>query len=123
MMQEFEIPGRLPNLTNYTTACRSNRQAGGRMKREAQERVCWAIKAARLKPMGKVDVYFTWIEPNMRRDKDNVRFAAKFILDALVEMQIIKNDGWRNVGELSDRYMVNKDNPRVVVRLEDSWTK
>lgn len=120
MMQEFEIPGQLPNLNDYTTACRSNRQAGNRMKKEVQERVGWAIKAAHLKPMGKVDVYFTWVEPDMRRDKDNVRFAAKFILDALVKMQIIKNDGWRNVGELSDRYMVNKDNPRVIVRLEES---
>lgn len=121
MIQEFEVPGRLPGANEYTAACRSNARAGGRMKRDAQERVCWAIRAAHLRPMGKVDVSFVWIEPDMRRDKDNVRFAAKFILDALVEMQIIKNDGWRHVGDLSDAYMVNRDNPRVVVRLEESW--
>ena len=90
------------------------------MKREAQDAALWAIKAARLKPMGKADVRFTWVEPDMRRDKDNVRFAAKFILDALVEAGVLANDGWKQVGGLSDLFLVSKADPRVVVELEEA---
>ena len=120
MRQVFAVGGKLPGLNDYTEACRRNAHAGGKMKRETQDIVCWAIRKARLKPMaGKVNVRFRWIEPNMRRDKDNIRFAAKFILDALVEMGIIKNDSWTYIGDLSDTYSVNSQNPRVLVELEE----
>ena len=33
------IPGRLPNLNDYTNACRSNAQAGGSMKKKEQKRI------------------------------------------------------------------------------------
>ena len=118
MRQSFVIPGRLPGLNEYTAANRSNSRAGGRMKRDATEDVMWCIKAAHLKPMKRADIRFTWIEPNMRRDKDNIRAGAKFILDALVKAGVLENDGWNQVGELSDSYFVNKSNPRIVVELE-----
>ena len=88
------------------------------MKRAAQDEVVWAIKRAKLKPFDKqVDVIIHWIEPNMKRDKDNIRFAAKFILDALVQTKIIPNDNWKWIGSISDHYWVHKKNPRIVVEL------
>lgn len=124
MIQSFEIPGRLPGKNEYTNACRKNRYAGAKMKRDAQNLVGWAIRKANLKPMsGLVDVHFNWIEPNKRRDKDNIRGADKFILDALVELAIIKDDGWRYVNDFSDSYDVDKENPRIVVTLEEISTK
>lgn len=120
MKQKFAIPGKLPGLNEYTEKCRTNARSGGRMKRDAQDRVCWAIRMAKLVRMdGKVDVRIHWVEPNMRRDKDNIRFACKFVLDALVEMKIIANDGWKNVGDISDTYSVNAQQPRVIVELEE----
>ena len=120
MIQDFTIPGRLDGLNEYIDACRTNPRAGGRCKRENQDRVCWAIRQARLKPVsGCVGLSIHWIEPNARRDKDNVRSAVKYILDALVEMGIIKNDGWKDVGYIHDHYMVNRENPRVIVQLEE----
>ena len=90
------------------------------MKRENQDVVCWCIKSAHIAPMsGKVDIHFTWVEPNMKRDKDNIRFAAKFILDALVEQGVIRNDNWQCIGGLTDRFLVNRENPRIVVELEE----
>ncbi len=121
MRQEFVIPGRLPGLNEYTGACRSGARAGGSFKRRHQDAVCWAIRAAGLRPVaGKVNVSITWVEPNMRRDKDNIRFGAKFILDALVEMGIVPNDSWTYIGELSDRYYVNKSDPKIIVELEEA---
>ena len=92
MRQEFEVPGRLAGCNDYVGMCRANARAGAKVKRE----------------------------PDMRRDKDNIRFAAKFILDALVEAGVIDNDNWACVGSLSDDYLVNKANPRVIVELEEA---
>lgn len=120
MIQCFEIPGRLPGMNEYTKANRANARNGARLKRDAQELVGWAIKAHHVRPVSKqVNVIVTWIEPNMRRDKDNIRSAIKFILDALVEQGILRNDGWKEIGDLSDCFMVNKKNPRVLVELEE----
>lgn len=120
MMQSFEIPGRLPGANEYTEACRKSARGGGRMKRHYQELVEWAIIVSKLKPAkGKVDIHVTWIEPNMKRDKDNIHFGTKFILDALVSRQIITNDGWKNIGDLSYSYLVDKQNPRIIVEIKE----
>lgn len=120
MIQRFEIPGKLPGLNEYTRRCRSNPYAGAAAKKDAQERVLWAIKAARLVPMNPpVMVSFEWVEPDMRRDKDNISSAKKYILDALVASGVIGNDNWRWIaGNLPDLYRVNKQEPRVIVTLE-----
>lgn len=121
MRQRFEVPGKLPSLNDYVNVCRRNPYEGNKAKRAAQETVEWAIKAARLKPMRPpVTVSFTWVEPDMRRDKDNISSAKKYVLDALVECGIIPNDNWKCIaGNLPDRYKVNKANPRVIVELEE----
>lgn len=121
--QRFEVPGKLPGLNEYTKQNRRNPYIGAAAKRGAQEGIMWAIKAARLKPMkAPVHIHITWVEPDMRRDKDNIRFAAKFVLDALVEMGVIQNDNWKWIGGsedvgLSDSYRVNAKNPRVIVEI------
>lgn len=120
MKQTFEIPGKLIGLNEYVDMCRRNRYGAAKAKRENQERVCWEIKRHRLKRMDKkVDVSFVWIEPNMKRDKDNISFAKKFILDALVQMRIIPNDNWKWINNLSDKFAVNKGNPRIIVTLDE----
>lgn len=122
--QQFTIPGKLANLNDYQTACRSSKHVGAKMKKSQEEIVKYAILAAHLKPMIEpIDIRFHWIEPNMKRDKDNIRFAAKFILDALKEMRIIKNDGWKNICTLSDKFTVNPKNPRIIVTLSTSYER
>lgn len=117
--QSFTIRGRLAGLNEYTAACRRNRYSGAKLKREQQDIALAAIEAADLVNVRrKVDVSFTWIEPNMRRDHDNVAFAKKFILDALVEAGVLENDDPRHVGNFADYFKVNRDDPRVIVALE-----
>lgn len=52
-------------------------------------------------------------------DKDNVRFAIKFIQDALVSMGIIDDDAWGKVTP-SDSYRIDRDDPRIVVEIEET---
>lgn len=118
MIQRFEIPGRLPGMNEYVNANRTNPRAGARMKRDAQDAICWCIRGAGLKKVaGRVDVAVTWVEKDMRRDKDNIRAGLKFILDALVSMGILPDDNWTWIGEISDRFVVNKSDPRVIVEI------
>lgn len=120
MIQSFEIPGKLPSLNEYTRSCRTNPYAGAAAKKDAQGRVLAAIRAARLVPMKPpVQVGFEWVEPDMRRDKDNISSAKKYILDALVQSGVMGNDNWRWIaGNLPDLYRVNRADPRVIVTLE-----
>lgn len=126
MKQSFVIQGRLDGMNEYTAANRSNPYKGAEMKKRNQELVQWSIRAAHLKPMQcPVHIHVTWIEglaPGRKkfvpRDKDNIRSSIKYIQDALIAEGIIKNDSYRNVTP-SDSYMLNRENPRIIVELEE----
>lgn len=64
-----------------------------------------------------VSLKFSWFEPNKKRDKDNIASAKKFILDALVKCNILKNDGWKEIESFEDVFFIDKDNPRVEVDI------
>lgn len=125
MKQTFTIEGRLPGMNEYTRACRTHYHVGADMKRDSQDVVCWAIKAARLKPYdGAVRIRYTFYEKPNRgqlRDKSNIAaFAVKVIEDALQEMQIIKNDNWEYMEGYSCSFFRASDNPRIEVTLEEA---
>lgn len=120
MIQQFTIPGKLSSLNEYISRCRQSPIAGAALKRKEQDRVVKAITDAGIKPMKTpVDVLIEWFEPNMRRDKDNVRSGIKYILDGLVEAGIIANDGWKHINTITDAYYVNKSDPRVRVTIRE----
>ena len=107
-------------LNEYIDKCRRNKYAANNIKKNIQADICKHIKRQRVRRMSsKVDVSFFWIEENMKRDKDNIAFAKKFILDAMVQMQIIPNDNWKWINNLSDKFAVNKANPRIIVTIEE----
>ena len=78
-----------------------------------------AQRCALDKPYDRIKVAFEWFEPNKRRDPDNIRAAAKFIMDALVWTGIIKNDNLTHVRGLSDEYPKSENGNRHV---RVSWT-
>lgn len=116
------IDGQLPNLNDYTLACRSHRQAGAKMKKDA-ERLISVYIIQQLKSVvfkNPVRLSFRWYEPNKRRDLDNVCFAKKFILDALVSNGIIIADGWKGVVGFTDEFFIDKEHPRIEVDIEEA---
>ena len=116
------IPGRLPGLNQYIEAERRHRMAAAAMKKTVQEDCMRAMLSAKKKGISfdKCEIEFHWVEPNKRRDKDNIRgFGSKVILDALQKMGILKNDNWEYVEKLTDRFSVDKENPRVEVTLKE----
>lgn len=119
MRQTFTIPGRLDGMNDYTAAQRQNRHAGANMKRDNQDNVLWAIRRTKVEPIrSRCRLMYTFYEPNMRRDMDNIAgFAHKVIQDALVEAGILENDGWKEIAGYTDIFAVDKKNPRIEVTL------
>ena len=120
-MQQYRlvIHGRLPNLNEYINAERTNRYIAANMKKKTEERIAAEIltQLNGLHITEMVNMVYTWVEPNKKRDKDNIAFAKKFIQDALVKSGVLNNDGWREIDGFSDLFKVDPDNVGVIVDL------
>ena len=116
------IPGRFPSLNDYIAAERRNRHIAAKMKRDETKRVADIAANLDMPTFEKpVHVYFSWVEPNRRRDIDNIAFAHKFILDGLVDAGVLKGDSQKYVTGFVDRFRVDKDNPHVSVLITDEY--
>ncbi len=121
----FVIKGRLNGLNEYTEACRKSKFAGARMKKENQQVVRLygqnAILKSQLRKVTNFPALFeiTWYEPNANRDYDNIVFAKKFILDALVELKILPDDSLKYVRRANDEVKIDKENPRIEVVIKE----
>lgn len=116
------IEGSLVGLNEYTRACRSNKYIGASMKKKSEKTITSYIQQ-QLKGVSiknKVKLTFRWYEANKRRDLDNICFAKKFILDALVSNQIIFADNWKGVAGFTDEFFIDKAEPRIEVDIEEA---
>lgn len=122
MEYKLTISGTLPNLNDYIAAERTNRHKGAKMKADNGNIVAVAIRqylrGVRIeKP---VFMEYRWIEPSRRRDKDNISsFGRKVIQDALVSTGVLKDDGWKHIVGFSDKFEVDKENPRIEVLIKE----
>lgn len=114
------IKGRLPGLNEYIAAERRHRQAAVKLKRDAEALVLWSAKASlRGKITTPVIMHYLWIEPNRKRDKDNISsFGRKVIQDALVKGGYLPGDGWSYISGFTDDFAVDKT-PRIEVTFEE----
>lgn len=103
-MYKVTIPLKLPSLNDYIEACNSNKYRGNKLKRETQDQIMWFLKRMP-KYNCKMIIHLTWHEANYKRDKDNVCFAKKFILDALQELGKIPNDNNKYIEGFRDNFI------------------
>lgn len=117
MENKIEIPMRLPSLNQYIFECRKNKYAGANMKKQIEKDLAWYInKLPRYdKP---IQIHFHWIEENKRRDLDNICFAKKFILDALVKAGKLKDDNRNCVGGFTDTFEYAKES-KVILEIKE----
>jgi len=114
------IEGRLPGLNEYIKAERGNKYSAAKLKQDTQTLIGSYIIGMYEMPQitEPVIMHYLWVEPNTRRDKDNICFARKFIQDSLVEIGILQGDGWKHIIGFTDNFAVDKDNPRIEVEIE-----
>lgn len=120
--KKLVIPGVLPNLNDYIAAERTHRQKGAALKKQTEHVVilCAKKQLRGVRFSEPVVMEYTWYEPSRRRDKDNVSsFGRKCIQDALVRAGVLKNDGWGEIDSFSDRFFVDRKNPRVEVEITE----
>ena len=116
------IPGELPDLNTIIKESKRGRgkwQPYNDIKQEHTERIAWIAKAKIKKKLEKIDLEIKWICKDKRKDKDNIMAGTKFILDGLVAAGIIENDGWKQIGDISHKFEVDKDNPRIEVLIKE----
>ena len=120
MKYKFEINERLPGLNEYTRACRTNKYVGAKLKKETEEYIYYYIleQLRDVKINNKVFIKFTWIEENGKRDYDNICFAKKFILDALVKAKVLKDDNKSHVSGFMDKFEY-AEKSKVIVEMEE----
>lgn len=117
------ISGTLNNLNDYISAERTNRHKGAKMKASNGDIVAVAISRCMkgVKIEKPVFMEYLWVEPNRRRDLDNISsFGRKVIQDALVDTGVLKDDGWKYVVGFSDKFDVDKKNPRIEVLIREA---
>lgn len=117
--QTVFLPEKMPGFNDLIAAAKVRKGKWNDYDRLKHQ---WTIhidrQLCRLKPSRKVFINFTWIEPNRRRDPDNIAAGGrKFVLDALVNAGIIPGDGWRHVAGWKDYFSVDKRNPGVVLEI------
>lgn len=109
------IPGTLPGTNEIIDAAKGHWNNYREMKETYTDLVAW--KAKSLPKIEKANLIITWVCPNRRKDKDNIMGGTKFILDGLQRAGTIKNDGWNQIEDITHRFEVDKDNPRVEVEI------
>jgi Holliday junction resolvase RusA-like endonuclease len=127
-MVTFTIQGRLPSVNELIRWDRivgrrdRPRRFFGAVKRRQAIYHCWAAirSSPILKFKGPVDVSVKWVEPNRKRDYDNISSAIKFILDALVKTETIGGDSRKWIPDpVKHEYAVDKMNPRIEVTINE----
>lgn len=121
MIVKFEITGRLPGLNEIVSVNRSNKFYGS-VEKKKYTNLCGQYIIASQVPrfLNPIKVNFEWIEPNKKRDLDNITGGTKFILDALVSTGTIPNDTRNWVRSLSHTFPPpDKKNPRIIVTIEE----
>ena len=117
LMTTCEIPFKLPSLNDYTRTCRANRYAGAVMKKNIEASLFpYLYKLPQFtKP---IEIEFHWIEDTKRRDYDNIAFAKKFILDALVKFGKLKDDNRRYVCAFSDKFSYGETS-KIILTIKE----
>jgi Holliday junction resolvase RusA-like endonuclease len=113
------IPGELPDLNQIIDASKNHWGSYSSLKKANTQLVAFCTKQATKRRYKKIDLDITWYCKNKRKDKDNIMAGTKFILDGLVLAGIITNDGWSNVGDIRHTFDVDKQDPRVEVKITE----
>lgn len=113
------ILGEFTTLNQHIAATNRNRFLGAKLKKDNGD---LAMKQMTLKEVVKdkdypVSIAITWYTKNERTDPDNVAFAKKYILDALVTKGILRNDTRKDIFKFSDSFAVDVLMPRVVIDI------
>jgi len=99
MIATFTIMGETVGLNEYINAERTNRFMAAKIKKVEMGRIMQLLPD--LKITHKIDITLSAFVKDKRKDPDNIYVMfLKFLLDAMVNMKIIPNDGQKQIGRI-----------------------
>lgn len=119
---KFIIDGKVPSLNEYINKMNAHRLTANTFKRKVEEDIKFQIyKQVREQgiqadfPLKSVaDFDFVYVEIARNRDKDNIASSKKFIMDALVGVGVLRNDGWKWVGSFKEDFVIGSRNQVIM---------
>ena len=112
-----EIPMKLPSLNEYINICRTNPFKASKFKKGLEEDI--GVFIANLPRFEHpIRIHFHWVEGTKRRDLDNVCYAKKHILDAMVKAGKLKDDNRKCVTGFIDTFEYGKET-KVILEIEE----
>ena len=117
MKQSFYVVSRLPGANECLW---KHWRTFDQLKKDSQLVIRSAIRRAKLKPMAYASLIFEWHEADQKRDFDNIMFAQKFVLDALVQEGILPDDGWEEISSIAHRVVLDASKPGVLVEMREA---
>lgn len=105
---KLKIDIKLPTLNEYINLERRNKFAAATLKKKTEANIQWIIKQQKKKLEGLYDIDLFWQTENNKIDSDNIFFAQKFILDAVVAEKILPNDGRKNIRDIHHHILTTK---------------
>lgn len=117
-MERAEIKMKLPSLNDYVNICRRNRYESASFKKKIERQISRFLEElpAFRRP---VQIHFHWIEKDSRRDLDNIAFAKKFILDAMVKAGKLEDDNQNHVTAFTDTFGSGEET-EVIIYIEEA---
>lgn len=115
---EITFPGEFTDLNTYIHSLNASRYGGNTIKGDETKRA-WAdcfssgVKRINFRPF----IIFKWYVRDRKKDKDNISFAKKFILDGIRDAKVLRNDGWNDILGFMDTFALEKEFPEVHVYL------
>jgi len=121
-MQTLIIKGDLPSMNEIIAMAkrgRGNYQPYAKVKKEISDMIYYECLAQKIHPlMSKTDFTITWVCKDTRKDKDNIMAGFKFIGDGLQHAGILKNDGWKEIGNITHKFEIGKK--QIKIEMEES---
>lgn len=122
MTVTYEIKMPLPpTLNEIINSARCGWQSSNKLKRQWTNKIAGFVKQCDLKLNDKIWIEFNWYLRNFGRDADNVSASSKFIMDALVNAEVIRNDNLTVIqSPVVHYYHRCTGNDIVILRLSQS---
>lgn len=115
------IEGEFPTLNQVIKASKSHYMAYANQKKQFTTLTMLSVKN-KPKIDFKANYHFTWYRKTKRADPDNVTVGQKYVFDGLIKAGLIENDGWKEVGNISHSFRIDKENPRLELEVTECIT-
>lgn len=122
------VPSRMPGLNELLSAKstqRGNWSSYNDVKQRLFGQIQLLVRSKGIRPVGPGHFSFLFVEPDRRRDPDNVAAGGiKILLDALVGAEVLAGDGWAHVLGFVSYWQVG-DKPGCLVTWDERqvWSK